>query len=91
VEWRTFTLEGRILGCWPRSAGLGEPPPSDLLSEVARALPSPFASVDFARTETGSWLVVETGDGQVSEIPALADLADILHPLAAVVRRRSFR
>lgn len=84
MEWRAFVLDGEPLGCWPRFAGVAHrPPPDGLLEDVARSLPTRFAAVDFALSETGDWLVVETGDGQVSGFPETAPMSDIFLALAA--------
>lgn len=81
AEWRAFVVDGDILGCWPRSKVPNQAPPDDLVSSVARALPSRFATADFARKEDGGWLLLETGDGQVSELPEIADADAFLSSL----------
>ena len=69
-EWRAFVLDGQALGVWPRFAGVpSAEPPAALVAEAAAALPSRFATVDFARRADGGWLLIETGDGQVSGLP----------------------
>lgn len=40
-------------------------PPKELV-EKYRTLKSPFYTVDLAEKEDGSWMIIETGDGQVS-------------------------
>jgi hypothetical protein len=83
-EWRAFILDGEPLGCWPRFAIKDHrPPPAVLLKAVARSLPARFATADFAQSETGRWIVVETGDGQVSGMPDAAPVADMFLALAA--------
>lgn len=70
-EFRAFIVRGRAVGCWPRSPDamvLGGPPAA-LLSDVAAKVPSPFASADFGRDESGRWWLLEVGDGQVSGLP----------------------
>ena len=42
-------------------------PPNDLILKYTN-LNSPFYTIDYAEKEDGSWIVVETGDGQVSGI-----------------------
>lgn len=81
-EWRAFSFEGRPIGCWPRfAAPAAERPPPDLVGAVCAALPSRFATADFARLTAGGWLLVEVGDGQVSELPAAADPSAFLSAL----------
>jgi hypothetical protein len=86
-EWRCFVLDGHVLGCWPRFAAsaAAETPPPDLLEAVARALPSRFATADFARREDGGWLLMETGDGQVSGFPAGGAAETVLASVAAAL------
>jgi len=70
-EYRAFFVDGRIVGCWPRSDGAKglTPPPASLLEAVGAALPSPFASADFGIDGGGRWWLLEVGDGQVSSLP----------------------
>ena len=60
-ERRYFVLDGR-----PFSA-TGDPVP-ELVSQVARRIPSPFFSIDVIRREDGVLRLVEIGDGQVSDL-----------------------
>jgi hypothetical protein len=87
-EWRAFSFEGRPIGCWPRFvAPAAERPPPDLVGAVCAALPSRFATADFARLTAGGWLLVEVGDGQVSELPAAADPSAFLSALTKLRTR----
>ena len=40
-------------------------PPEELLQKYAH-LNSPFYTIDYAEMDDGSWIIIETGDGQVS-------------------------
>ena len=83
-EWRAFVLDGEPLGCWPRFAAAGAaPPPDALVRAVARSIPARFATVDFALAQSGRWLVIEVGEGQVSGIPEGAAVPEIFQALAA--------
>ncbi len=83
-EWRAFSFDGRPVGCWPRFTGPpGNKPPPELVDAVCAALPSRFATADFARLTDGGWLLIEVGDGQVSGLPDAADPAAVLSALAA--------
>lgn len=85
-EWRAFCLDGRVIGCWPRLAAAGDAPPPGLVADVAAVLPSRFATADFARrADGGGWLLVETGDGQVSGLPGGVEPDALLRPLAEAV------
>lgn len=82
-EYRVFLLHGEVLACgyyWEgddplkvldsaeRSAVEG------LAREAARRLAVPYLAVDIGQTESGQWIVIETGDAQfcgVCEIPRL--------------------
>ncbi len=41
----------------------------DVVMNIANIFPSNFYTIDLAQRETGQWMVVEVGDGQVSGIP----------------------
>jgi hypothetical protein len=43
--------------------------PVDLFSNIAETIPSRFFTLDFARLQDGSWIIIEIGDGQVSGLP----------------------
>jgi hypothetical protein len=83
-EWRSFILEGTVIGTWPRDEIEGGGPPADLVAAVASSLPSRFFSADFARKTDGSWMLIEVGDGQVSSIPDSADPDVVFHALACL-------
>jgi len=75
-EWRCFFLHQRILTL-ARNSGQHKTCPSpsrDLLAFCSR-LDSPYYTVDFAELEDGSWVVIETGDGQVSGLASEEDPA----------------
>ncbi|PSJ37874.1 ATP-grasp domain-containing protein [Allosphingosinicella deserti] len=84
-EYRAFVIKGYLVGCWPRSAEAAnlEPPPRDLLEQVAAHIPSPFASADFGRDESGRWWLLEVGDGQVSGLPTATAAKPIFQKLSA--------
>lgn len=68
-EYRAFFLDGRLLTLSRNSnqpQGWPEPPPAFV--EQFRGLASRFYTVDFAELATGEWIVIETGDGQVSGV-----------------------
>ncbi|MBI5942200.1 MAG: ATP-grasp domain-containing protein [Caulobacterales bacterium] len=86
-EHRAFMVDGRVVGCWPRSeeaSRVGSPPP-ELLAEVAANIPSRFASADFGVDESGRWWLLEVGDGQVSGLPTDRAAAPIFQALAQLV------
>ena len=83
-EVRAFVVNGKPVGCWPRSeqAGFLPPPPDALLQQVAAQIPSPFASADFALDADGKWWLLEVGDGQVSGLPD-PEAAGVVFPALA--------
>jgi hypothetical protein len=69
-EYRLFMLRGSLLAGTPAIHGAG---PFEKLAEweaIARRFENPFISMDIARQENGSWLIVEVGDGGVSGLPS---------------------
>lgn len=57
--------------------------PLEELRRVAARAPSRFFSMDVAFTESGGWIVVERGDGQVSGLPS-PSLAEPFYQALAV-------
>ena len=51
-------------------------------------LGSPYYTVDFAERADGAWIVVETGDGQVSGLAAAQDPVIYYQVLADALERR---
>ncbi len=82
-EWRLFSLDGNPLGCWPRDGNAGDAPPDGLVTQIAAALPSPFATADLAKDIDGRWWLMETGDGQVSGFPPGESASTVMTALAA--------
>lgn len=68
-EYRLFFADGECFARAPFAV------PGDFAAnigtwrDIARRFGSRFLSMDVARTESGEWLVVETGDGGVSGLP----------------------
>ncbi|WP_035612442.1 ATP-grasp domain-containing protein [Haloferula sp. BvORR071] len=67
-ESRLFFWQGECLAPADRTP----PSPMDEIGRwtaIARQFRSQFITIDVARLEDGSWMIVETGDGQVSGLP----------------------
>ena len=66
-EYRAFYLKGRMLSLSRNSNQSDSCPtvPRDFVDKWAN-LPSNYYTVDFGELTDGSWIVIETGDGQVS-------------------------
>lgn len=90
-EWRAFYLGGDLLNVYRNSnqPASVEKPPEELVLACSN-LGNPYYTVDFAERADGTWIVVETGDGQVSGLAAAQDpviyyqvLADAFERLVA--------
>ena len=62
-------------------------PPEELVLACSN-LGSPYCTVDFAERADGAWIVVETGDGQVSGLAAAQDPVIYYQVLADALERR---
>jgi len=66
-EYRVFYVRGKAISIYRNSlqGNYTSEPPEELVYKYAY-LNSPFYTIDFAEKEDGSWIIIETGDGQVS-------------------------
>lgn len=83
-EYRRFYLDGvpfATSAYWDVVDASDSPPPTDLLADVARGIPSRFFTLDFARAVSGEWLIVETGDGQVAGLPERMNMQEFYRTL----------
>lgn len=73
-EYRAFFLDGNLLTLSKNSnqADTCPYPPDNFVTQF-RNLPSRFYTVDFAECADGNWIVLETGDGQVSGLASGQD------------------
>lgn len=88
-EWRAFYLGGDLLNVCRNSnqpASVAKPPEELVLA--CSNLGSPYYTVDFAERADGTWIVVETGDGQVSGLAAAQDPVIYYQVLADALERR---
>ena len=73
-EWRAFYLGGDLLSvCRNSNQPASVAKPSEELVLACSNLGSSYYTVDFAERADGTWIVVETGDGQVSGLAAAQD------------------
>ena len=89
-EWRAFYLDGGLLSVCRNSnqpASVVKPPEELVLA--CSNLGSPHYTVDFAERADGGWIVVETGDGQVSGLAAAQDPVIYYLVLADALERRA--
>lgn len=73
-EYRLFMWGGSLLAATPAIRDNG---PFNNLAEweaIARKFTNQFISMDIARQQDGSWLIVEVGDGGVSGLPPSIDV-----------------
>ena len=75
-EYRLFILNGKRLSLSRNSnQQTGDPVPEQMISSLP-VLKSRFYTVDFAECSNGDWIVIETGDGQVSGLSPGQDVRD---------------
>lgn len=89
-EWRAFYLGGKLLNVCGNSnqpASVAKPPEELVLA--CSNLGRPYYTVDFAERADGTWIVVETGDGQVSGLAAAQDPVIYYQVLADALERRA--
>jgi hypothetical protein len=71
-EWRLFFYENRMISASPnsnQSDWLNEYPGDfidSVVKDIAFQIDSNFFTIDVSQKEDGSWMIIETGDGQVS-------------------------
>ncbi len=73
LEERVFVVAGEPVLRLPYWSDVDYPDVrADLtpLLETLRGFPSPFFTVDLAKTVDGPWVIIEVGDGQVSGLPS---------------------
>ncbi|SFF45844.1 hypothetical protein SAMN04487969_14228 [Paenibacillus algorifonticola] len=76
-EFRIFFLEGKpliTLEYWDEGVYGENKPELTPFIEIAKKINSHFFTMDIAKVENGSWVILELGDGQVSGLPNNADL-----------------
>jgi len=87
-EYRLFFINHTLVACydyWEEGEYIHKyQPPLELFTEVAANIPSNFFSLDIARTVQNSWIIIETGDGQVAGLPAPADVEAFYSRMAGI-------
>jgi hypothetical protein len=85
-EYRLFFLDGAALTSlhyWKTENQAEEDaPPSKLFADIARQVQSRFFTIDVAQTNTGEWMILDLGDGQVAGLPIDHDLDAIYRAFA---------
>jgi hypothetical protein len=78
-EARVWWVDGEpvLVGPHPDTPDRHPRPQAEPIAPCVRALGCRFITTDLARSADGAWRVVEIGDGQVSDFPAIAEPADL--------------
>lgn len=73
-EFRVYYVRGEVISICRNSLQVNTTPepPEELILKYSH-LNSPFYTIDYAEKEDGSWIIIETGDGQVSGLSAGQD------------------
>jgi hypothetical protein len=75
-EYRLFFINGHLLDAfnyWEEGDYAAEKPQLENFINVGEKIPSNFFTMDVAKKEDGSFIIMELGDGQVSGVPEAAD------------------
>lgn len=87
-EYRLFFAQQQLVAAyqyWDEGEYGDTQPELDPFVELAKSIESPFFTMDVAQKETGEWIIMELGDGQVSGLPDHADRGAFYHALASRV------
>ncbi len=77
LEFRVFFLDGKPLlygPYWEEGEYGHEKPELTPFLDIAGTIESRFFTMDIAKTRDGRWMIIELGDGQVSDIPPGSDI-----------------
>jgi len=72
-EYRLFFFRRQLLVAAPYDREGGNETDFSRFGEIAQSFRSEFITIDVAKAEDGSWLIIEVGDGGVSLLPPLID------------------
>jgi len=85
-EFRIFFYRGSVVAVAPYwdegKYNNREEVPLDDFANIAKNIGSKFFAMDVAKRKDGSWMIVEVGDGQVSDIPPGLPVKDFYNRLA---------
>ena len=90
-EYRAFVLNGKIVSVmhyWDEVEYPEAKPNFDELLSMVAGVRSQFFTVDFARLQSGDWMIVELGDGQVAGLPDNADMSLFYRAFEDIERAR---
>ena len=75
-EYRLFFCHKKLVGIydyWEEGDYKLAKPDTTVFEEIAKQIDSNFFSMDIARQESGEWIIIELGDGQVAGLPDKTD------------------
>ncbi|GFZ96412.1 hypothetical protein GCM10008018_48470 [Paenibacillus marchantiophytorum] len=78
-EYRLFFLNHELLTIaeyWDEASYQLERPNLEPFINLAKGIKSHFFSMDIAKTVSGEWIVIETGDGQVTGLPSHTNIGE---------------
>ena len=81
-EFRVYYMRGNVISVCRNSLQMSTTPepPNELIRKHSH-LDSPFYTIDYAEREDGGWIIVETGDGQVSGLSEGQDYVSFFRAL----------
>jgi len=84
-EYRLFYWDNELL-CyaeyWEEGIYSAELPDLSIFHKIAKKIESRFFTMDIAKLQTGEWIIMELGDGQVSGLPERLDVNVFYQKLA---------
>jgi hypothetical protein len=72
-EYRLFFFYGELVAATPALHGQGPFDEIGKWTAIAKRFQNPFISMDIARQQDASWIIIEVGDGGVSGLPLSID------------------
>lgn len=81
IEIRSFWADNRLIlvhNYWGDLTKFEIDLPMSWMEKIASQIPSRFFTMDVALGENDEWIVIELGDGQVSDVPPSPELTSVL-------------
>ncbi len=85
-EWRNFFINGNLITSSKNSNIVETIPSPDLtwVEDIGKNIPSNFFTIDVAEKGDGNWVVIETGDGQVSGLSPNQNVLEFYNKLSVL-------
>jgi len=88
-EYRVFYFMGEVLSVSKNSnQPVTCPRVPDSLVQKFRSLPSQYYTIDFGELESGVFVIIETGDGQVSGLPHDQDISKYYDSMRNILKEK---